>query len=255
MIPTTMNLEFYFSFLEMGKACLLLHAARCTRCIRSPDGLLGEAVVAVEKRQRIGSVEPPSDVAATGGGGGGGRRGVVGEVYEVVESVVGEPRGRGRDEAEDVLEEGLVAGEGEGAGVGREAVLLLGMAEQLPEDRVVEVRRPHHEPPGAAPHAHRHVPRRDVRCCPRPRPPAPPQRRQRRRPHPPPPQHLPQPNYVPDLAAFPHSSSSSSYTSHLSLLVAFPSSLRSYLSQERGRERSKWGRVGGFISGTTQDCP
>lgn len=60
-----------------------------TLCVRfsSSDGLVGDAV-GVQKRHRICSVQPPADIAATGGG-----RDVVGELREVLESVVGEPRG------------------------------------------------------------------------------------------------------------------------------------------------------------------
>ena len=98
--------------------------------------------------------------------------------------------------AEDVLEEALVAGERDGAGAGprREPILLLRLPEQLPEHGVVQVRRPHHEPPRRAAHAHRHVARRDRdrRRL---------HRRARRRPGPPPPQRLPEPHDVPDLAA------------------------------------------------------
>jgi hypothetical protein len=81
--------------------------------------------------------------------------------------------GRGGEVAEDVLEEALVAGERDGAraGAGREAVLLLRLPEQLPEHRVVQVRRPHHEPPRRAAHAHRHVV--PPGPPPRPRPPPP----------------------------------------------------------------------------------
>lgn len=96
--------------------------------------------------------------------------------------------------AEDVLEERLVAGEGEWAWVG-EAVLLLRLQEELAESWVVEVGRPHHEAPGAGPHAHRHVARRHVRGsggagCRAVAPAA---------------EHLAEADYVPDLAALPHS--------------------------------------------------
>jgi hypothetical protein len=106
--------------------------------------------------------------------------------------------GRGGEVAEDVLEEALVAGERDGAraGAGREAVLLLRLPEQLPEHRVVQVRRPHHEPPRRAAHAHRHVARRDHRLAPGRR-----HRCARRGAGPPPPQRLPEPHDVADLAA------------------------------------------------------
>ena len=52
---------------------------------------------------------------------------------------------------EDVEEVVLVAGERDGAGRGREAVLLLRLPQQLQERRVGEVRQTHHEPPPVAP--------------------------------------------------------------------------------------------------------
>lgn len=66
-----------------------------------------------------------------------------------------------RNDAQHLLEEGLVAGDGQGPVVG-EAVLFLGLNQELLEDRVVQVRRAHDEPPAAAPHAYRHVSRRHV---------------------------------------------------------------------------------------------
>jgi hypothetical protein len=93
----------------------------------SPHGLVrGDALV--EERERL-----------AGGGAAAGERAAL----DVLER--DEP-GRGGEVAEDVLEEALVAGE---------AVLLLRLPEQLPEHRVVQVRR--------AAHAHGHVARRDNR--------------------------------------------------------------------------------------------
>jgi hypothetical protein len=157
--------------------------APASRAARSPDGLVGGE--AAEERERV---------AASGCGGGGYAAAVRGAgALEVVEGdEAGGGLGRGGEVAEDVLEEGLVAGERDGARA-REPVLLLRLPEQLPEHGVVQVRRPHHEPPRRAAHAHRHVARRDRRISRR--------RRARRRSGPPPPQRLPQPHDGPDLAA------------------------------------------------------
>jgi hypothetical protein len=148
------------------------------RAARSPDGLVGGD--AAEERERV-----------SGGGGGGSGDAAAGQcaALEVLERDEAGGFGRGGEVAEDVLEEALVAGERDGARAGprREPVLLLRLPEQLPEHGVVQVRRPHHEPPRRAAHAHRHVPRRD--------------RSASRRAGPPPPQRLPQPHDVPDLAA------------------------------------------------------
>lgn len=164
----------------------------------------------VEERKRVGRRHPAADVAAAGGrsgcggGGGGGveQRQVLVEVVAVGEAGrrgCGGGGGGGRgDEAEGVLEEGLVAGERERAGTaGGEAVLLLRLPEEPPEDGVVEMRRADHEPPRGAPNTHRHVSGRHVRR----------RSRRRRRAQPPPPQHLPETHDVPDLATFAHSPS------------------------------------------------
>lgn len=152
----------------------------------SPDGLLGEPV---EQRPGLGPEVKAASVAV-----------VPLEVLEVGGPGVAVGPG---DKAEDLLEEGLVAGDGEGPVVG-EPVLLLRLDEELPEDGVVQVRRPHHEPPAPLPHAHYHVTRRHVG-----RDAGPPFGgggcRGRPRLAPPPPQHLPQPHDVADLAAFPDS--------------------------------------------------
>lgn len=147
------------------------------RAACSPDGLVGGN--AVEERERVA--------------GGGDAAAGQGAALEVLEGDEAGGLGRGGEVAEDVLEEALVAGERDGprAGPRREPVLLLRLPEQLPEHGVVQVRRPHHEPPRRAAHAHRHVARRDRRL----------HRRARRRAGPPPPQRLPEPHDVPDLAA------------------------------------------------------
>lgn len=140
-------------------------------------------MAAVEQRPRV--VGAPAQVAA-----GGRKHGL--EILEA--AILGHGR---RDEAEEVLEEGLVdSGEGDWPGAaGGEAVFLLGPEEELPEDRVVQVGRAHHEAPLAASHAQRHVPRRDVRWW-----------RRRAPPPPPPPQNMPEANYAVDLVAFAHPS-------------------------------------------------
>jgi hypothetical protein len=150
------------------------------RAVLSPHGLVrGDAMV--EERERL-----------AGGGAAAGERAAL----DVLERDEPGRRGRGGEVAEDVLEEALVAGErdGPGAGAGGEAVLLLRLPEQLPEHRVVQVRRPHHEPPRRAAHAHGHVARRDNRLPGR-------RRRARGRVGTPPPQRLPEPDDRADLAA------------------------------------------------------
>jgi len=137
----------------------------------------------VEERERVA-------------GGGDAAAGQAGAALEILEGDEAGGLGRGGEVAEDVLEEALVAGERDGARAGprREPVLLLRLPEQLPEHGVVQVRRPHHELPRRAAHAHRHVARRDRD-----------RRRLHRRAHrragSPPPQRLPEPHDVPDLAA------------------------------------------------------
>jgi|UniRef100_A0A804M8U6 hypothetical protein len=163
------------------------------RAARSPDGLVGGD--AAEERERVS-------------GGGDAAAGQC-AALEVLEGDEAGGLGRGGEVAEDVLEEALVAGERDGARAGprREPVLLLRLPEQLPEHGVVQVRRPHHEPPRRAAHAHRHVPRRD--------------RRASRRAGPPPPQRLPQPHDVPDLAAaFRHVDARASERARASSLTA-----------------------------------
>jgi hypothetical protein len=119
----------------------------------SPHCLVGGDALVEEEREHLD-------------GGGGATPGERRAGLDVLEG--DEPgRGGGRGEvAEHALEEALVAGERDGArarAAGREPVLLLRLPEQLPEHRVVQVRRPHHEPPRRAAHAHGHVARRDRR--------------------------------------------------------------------------------------------
>jgi hypothetical protein len=103
----------------------------------------------LQQRPRLAARAPPRGEAAAGGGGGGGG-------------------GRRGHAVEDVAEVVLVAGERDGPGRRREAVLFLRLPQQLTERRVAEVRHPYHEPPGGAGpgggggglHAHSHVPRR-----------------------------------------------------------------------------------------------
>lgn len=65
-------------------------------------------------------------------------------------------------ESQDVLEDRLVAGDREWAAVVGETVLLLGLQEQLFEERMVEMRGADHESPRIRAHAHRYVARRHV---------------------------------------------------------------------------------------------
>ena len=69
--------------------------------------------------------------------------------------------GAGHD-PKDLLEEGLVARDGQRALVA-EPVLFLSFHQKLLEHWVVQVRRAHDEPHAARPHTHRHVPRWDIR--------------------------------------------------------------------------------------------
>jgi hypothetical protein len=131
----------------------------------SPHCLVGGDALVEEEREHLD-------------GGGGATPGERRAGLDVLEG--DEPgRGGGRGEvAEHALEEALVAGERDGArarAAGREPVLLLRLPEQLPEHRVVQVRRPHHEPPPthtvtwpagtAAAGAHAGARRRSGSCC------------------------------------------------------------------------------------------
>ncbi|EYU37908.1 hypothetical protein MIMGU_mgv1a016354mg [Erythranthe guttata] len=66
-------------------------------------------------------------------------------------------------ESEDLFEERFVARNRQRPRVIGESVLLLGVAEQPPENGVIQVSGADDEPPGTAPHADRHVSRRHVR--------------------------------------------------------------------------------------------
>lgn len=100
--------------------------------------------------------------------------------------------------SQHLLEHRLLAGNRQRPLVG-EAVLLLRLLEERLEDRVVQVRRPHDEPPAPAPHADRHVARRHVRRNPN----SPIRRGGARSLLPPPVDHLSDPDNVPDLVAAP----------------------------------------------------
>lgn len=147
-----------------------------------PDGFIGETV---KQRSRIGpevEVTPDADVAVSL------------EVLEIDEAGRVTRLGSG-NQPEDLLEERLVAGNGERTLVG-EAVLFLGLNEEFLEDWVVQVRRAHDESPAAPAHADRHVPGGDIGryavgghaglVAPAP-------------------QQLPEPHNVADLTAFPES--------------------------------------------------
>lgn len=102
------------------------------------------------------------------------------------------------DMMENLLEVGFVAGDGEGAHIVK-PVFLLGPVQQLPEHRVVQVRRADNIPPGGRPHADRDVSLRHVGRR---------RRRLRRRwegcTDLPPEEDLVQPYYVSDFGAFGH---------------------------------------------------
>lgn len=112
----------------------------------APDGRSG-AEAADEARQVVVAV-----AVAVGGGGG--------AVVEVDEVLVRGGAEVAVDEVLDVDEAVDAAGDGDGALV-PEAVLALGLLQQLPEERVLQVAQRHGEPPLLLPlraHPHSHAP-------------------------------------------------------------------------------------------------